>query len=226
MRIELTRLRAAALFFAPVIDDAGWPDIDRKLRWLNGTLGRTRDRDVALEYANRKHYRRCSAHARRALLRSQHKAHRRLASKLDSARYRDLASKLRHWISTRPVSRSGQARSFDELDVYCEERLQQWRDEICEQGRHIRTLHRKPLHQLRILSKHYRYIVQALLDWDIPVSREDFMFGRTAKLIHQTLGDLRDLRLLRKAIGRRPPHYRKRERELIEQVEDLFRHRS
>ncbi len=104
--------------------------------------------------------------------------------------------------------------------------MHQWRDEIREQGRHIRTLRRKPLHQFRILSKHYRYIVETLLDRDIPVSREDFMFGRTAKHIHQTLGELRDLRLLRKAIGRRPPHYRKRERELIHQVEHLFRPRS
>jgi CHAD domain-containing protein len=29
MRIELTRLRAAALFFASEIDDTAWSDIDR-----------------------------------------------------------------------------------------------------------------------------------------------------------------------------------------------------
>lgn len=137
-----------------------------------------------------------------------------------------MASELHHWISNSPTSHGNHKQSFDQLDVYCEERLRGWRDEICEQGRHVPSLRRKPLHQLRILSKHYRYMVEALLDLDIPISREDFLFGETAKHIHQTLGEVRDLRLLRKAIGRRPPHYRRRERELIQQVEDLFRHRS
>jgi CHAD domain-containing protein len=104
--------------------------------------------------------------------------------------------------------------------------LRESRDEISAQGRLVRTLRREPLHQLRIRSKHYRYVVEALLDQDVPVSREDFLFCETAKRVQQALGDLRDLKLLRRAIGRRPPHYRKRERELIQRVEDLFRHRS
>ena len=85
---------------------------------------------------------------------------------------------------------------------------------------------RKPLHRLRIQSKHYRYVVEALLDHDIPVSREDFLFCETARRVHQDLGELRDLRMLRKAIGHRPPHYRKRERKLMQRVEELFRRRS
>jgi CHAD domain-containing protein len=226
MRIELTRLRAAALFFAPVTDDTAWPGIDRRLRWLNSVLGRVRNRDVAVEYAGRKHYRRCTAHWRRALLRSQERAHRRLARKLGSARYSHLASELHHWISGRPASPRGQPQKPDQLDVYCEERLRRWRDEIWEQGRHIRAFRRRPLHRLRILSKHYRYMVEALLDRDIPLSREDLLFCETARRVHQTLGELRDLRLLRKAIERRPPNHRKHERELIQRVEDLFRHRA
>ena len=222
MRIELTRLRAAALFFEPATDDAAWPDIVRQLRWLNSSLGRTRNRDVAVEYADRNHYRRWAGHSRRSLLRSQDKAHRRLARKLGSGRYNRLASEIRRWISARPAPRGNRARPLDQVDVYCEQRLREWRNVISTQGRHIRTLRRKPLHRLRILSKHYRYIVEALMDRDIPVSREDFLFCETAKQVHQTLGELRDLRLLRKAIGRRPPRFRKRARELIQRVGDLF----
>jgi inorganic triphosphatase YgiF len=71
MRMEITRLRAAALFFVPTTDDAAWPDLDRQLRWLNSALGKARNRDVAVEYADRKHYRRWAGHSRRTLLRSQ-----------------------------------------------------------------------------------------------------------------------------------------------------------
>lgn len=227
MRIELTRLRAAALFFASAIDDAAWPGIDRQLRWLNSALGRARNRDVAIEYADRKRFRHCcTAHSRRALLRSQDRAHRRLARKLGSARYSSLASELHHWILDRSSSRARRAQPPGQLDVDCDERLREWRDAISTQGRHVRTLRRKPLHRLRILSKHYRYMVEALLDQDVPVPREDFLFCETARRVHQTLGELRDLRLLRKAIGRRPPRYRKRKRALIQRVEDLFRRHS
>ena len=222
MRIELTRLRAAALFFAPAIDDTMWPGIDRQVRWLNSALGRARNRDVAIEYAHRRHYRHWAAHFRRNLMRSQDKAHRRLASKLGSARYDSLASELRHWISHLALRHGSQTR----LDVYCDERLHDWRDEISRLARRIRVLHRKPLHRLRIQSKHYRYVVEALLDHDIPVSREDFLFCETARRVHQDLGELRDLRMLRKAIGHRPPHYRKRERKLMQRVEELFRRQS
>jgi CHAD domain-containing protein len=218
MRIELTRLRAAALFFVPVTEDAAWPGIDRQLRWLNSALGRARNRDVAIECANRKHYRRWAAPSHRNLLRSRDKAHRRLSKKLGSARYGSLTSELHHWIS---YLASPHGKQTQQLDVRCDERLRDWRDEISRQERHVRVLHRKPLHRLRIQSKRYRYVVEALLDHDIPVSREDFLFCATAKQVHQALGELRDLRLLRKAIGRRPPHYRRHKLELIQRVASL-----
>src|SRR5581483_10776428 len=77
MRIALTRLRAAALFFAPVSVDATWPGIDLQLRWLHRVLGRARNRDVTIEYADRRRYRRWAGHSHRDLMRLQDKAHRR-----------------------------------------------------------------------------------------------------------------------------------------------------
>jgi CHAD domain-containing protein len=53
MRIELTRLRAAVLFFSPMTDDDDWSRIDKKLRWLNSALGKARDQDVTANYARR-----------------------------------------------------------------------------------------------------------------------------------------------------------------------------
>jgi CHAD domain-containing protein len=110
----------------------------------------------------------------------------------------------------------------DQLEDYCEQRLGEWKTELCEQGKYVRMLRRKPLHRLRIRSKYYRYMVEALLDSDIPVPREEFSFCETARRIHRTLGELRDLKLLHKATGRKPPRYRKRERALIRQVADMF----
>ena len=222
MRIELARLRAAARFFATIAGDAEQVNIDRQLRWLNSALGTARDRDVVVEYANRKRYRRRATHSRRTLLRSQRKTHRRLATKLDSARYRELAFELHHWILNRSAPDRRQAQDFGQLGTYCDRRLSEWRDEICRQGRRVRKLHRKPLHQLRILSKQYRYVVEALLDQDIPIRSEDFIFCESASCIHRTLGELRDLKLLGEAIGRSLPHYRKHKRKLIQRVEDLL----
>jgi CHAD domain-containing protein len=218
MRTEVTRLRAAALFFAPVNDNAEWPHIEHQLRWLNSLLGRSRNRDVVIEYANRKRYLRWSSQSRRSLLRSQDKAHRRLAQKLSSARYRRLASELNHWIS----SQNDQPDRLDQVKAYCDERLREWKDDISRQGRHVHTLGRRPLDRLRIQSRNYRYIVESLLNLDIPVSREDFSFCETAKRVHKTLGDLCDLRQLRKAVGRRPPHYHKRKHALIRRIEHSF----
>ena len=223
MRIELTRLRAAGLFFSATTNDAAWLRIDRELRWLNSILGKARNRDVAIEYAKRKRYRDWAGTSQRVLVRSRDKAHRRLAKKLASARYGNLISELSHWISERPLHHDEQALRSDRIDNYCDKRLRQWRDEIASQGRHIRALRRKRLHQLRIQSKNYRYMVDALLNLDISIPREDFSFCETAKRVHQTLGDLRDLRQLRKAVGRRPPRYRKRKRKLIKRIENSFR---
>jgi inorganic triphosphatase YgiF len=38
MRMELTRLRAAVLFFSPMVKDTAWAPIRNELRWLNAAL--------------------------------------------------------------------------------------------------------------------------------------------------------------------------------------------
>jgi CHAD domain-containing protein len=110
-------------------------------------------------------------------------------------------------------------KQFNQIDVYCDERLREWRNEISRKGSHLHSLRRKQLHRLRIQSKYYWYMVEALLNLDIPVSREDFLFCEAAKRVPQALGDLRDLKQLRKAVGRRPPYYRKRKRKLLRRAE-------
>src|SRR3981081_2634788 len=43
MRIALTRLRTAILFFSPMIDDPERAHMKLELKWLNGQLGAVRD---------------------------------------------------------------------------------------------------------------------------------------------------------------------------------------
>src|SRR5215469_5207199 len=49
MRVALTHLRTAILFFSPMVEDAVRDEIRDELKWLNGELGAVRDLDVAVE---------------------------------------------------------------------------------------------------------------------------------------------------------------------------------
>src|SRR5260370_11838992 len=49
MRIALTRLRTAILFFSPMVDDPDPTRLSDDLSWLNAQLGTVRDLDVAIE---------------------------------------------------------------------------------------------------------------------------------------------------------------------------------
>lgn len=222
MRIALTRLNAAALFFSLAINDVAWSRISEQLHWLNSTLGKARNRDVTMDYAKRRRYRGCAANSRRALSKSQAKAHRRLAKKLGSAQYRRLIAELNQWIErqsrrqARPLSRS------DRIDAYTEARLRAWRNQMFRQARHLRSLRRKPLHLLRIRCKHYRYIVDSLRALGIPMSSQDLSFYKTAKQAHRVLGDIRDLKRLRGTVHCRLPGYRNQKRKQLQKVEDSF----
>lgn len=223
MRIALTRLNAAALFFSPAIDDVVWSHISEQLRWLNSALGKARDHDVTIDYARRKRYRGWAENSRRTLSRSQAKAHRQLAKKLGSARYRRLIAELNQWIEEQSSRQNRQPSRSDQIDVYSEARLRAWRNQICRQGRQLRSLRRKPIHRLRIRCKHYRYIVDDLRSLDIPISGQSLSFCKTAKRAHGGLGDLRDLRRLRRVVQHRLPGYRKQKRKMLLKIENSFR---
>ena len=224
MRIELTRVRAAATFFEDWIADTKWRAIDNELAWLNAALGTARNCDVTVQYADRRPYRRWARRSRRGLLRSQSKAHRCLAVELRSTRYGRLMSALHLWPAKNTFRHSkNELWPGGDYD-YCDQQLRAWREKLCRKGRHIGALRRKQQHLIRIQSKYYRYMVDSLLRLDMTVSREDFLFSEALKEVHQDLGELRDLRRLRKSVGTSPPHYRRRKRELISRVERSFRH--
>jgi CHAD domain-containing protein len=223
MRIELTRFRAAVLFFSTMTDDDAWPGIDRELRWLNSALGKARNHDVTAHYARRKRYRRWAKSSWRAMLRAQRRVDRRLTRKLASDRCLRLIAAVDHWIADGPWLKAGRSIRSGRLDAYAQAQLRAWRAAISREGRHIRALHRKRLHRLRIRCKRYRYVVAALRSLGVTIARQDMKFAEIAKRAHGTLGELRDLRRLRRAAQKRPPGYRKSKRKLLHVSEELFR---
>jgi CHAD domain-containing protein len=224
MRIELTRLRAAVLFFSPMVKNAAWLSIRKELSWLNSALGKARDHDVDANYTRRKRYRSWARSRRRALVRVQNKSHRSLAKRLDSARYNRLMMDLKHWITSGSWLLNGQSVRSERVDVYSQAQLREWRSEIWREGQHLRALRRKQLHRLRIECKRYRYIVTALQALSVTLGRQDVAFCETVRQVHRALGDHRDLKRLRKAVhGGRPPGYRKSKQKLLRQAEKPFR---
>ena len=223
MRIALTKLRAATLFFQPWISAAEWQLLNKELDWLNSALGKARNLDVTIEYSTRRRYRHWAAQCRRKLLRLQDKAHRQLARKLCSTRYSSLMLELDRLLKQYPSPEDSKGAPLDRVSDFCEKRLHTWRDDLSRQGRHVSTLGCKQQHRFRIQSKTYRYTVESLLRLNIPLSREDFSYCEIAKRVHKALGDLRDLRRLRRSVGSRPPHYRQHRRKLEKRIERLLR---
>lgn len=219
MRMALTRLRAAVLFFSAMTDDDIWPEIKKELRWLNSALGKARDQDVTVSYARRKRYRRWARSSRRAIMRVERKLDRKLSKTLASARYNGLMTALNDWIANGPWLKTNRSIGGSHVDAYAQAKLTDWRQEISREGQHLRTLSRKQLHRLRIRCKRYRYIVAALQHLGISIARQDQKFAEIAKRVHGALGDLRDLRRLRKVAQERPPGYRKSKRKLIRLAE-------
>ena len=66
MRIALTRLRTAILFFSPMVADSQRTQIRDELKWLNAHLGAVRDLDVAIERLRRR--RQAAAAGRRPII--------------------------------------------------------------------------------------------------------------------------------------------------------------
>lgn len=225
VRIELTRLRAAVLFFSPMTDDNAWPEIKKELRRLNSALGKARDQDVTASYARRKRYRRWARSSRRAIVRIQRREGRKLSKTLASVRYDRLITALGDWIAHGPWLKSDQTIRCEHVDAYAQARLQAWRQGISREGQHLRSLRRKQLHRLRIRCKRYRYVVAALQSLGVSIARQDLKFTEIAKRVHGALGDLRDLRRLRRVAQERPPGYRKSKRKFIQIAERSFSRR-
>lgn len=169
MRIALTRLRTAILFFSPMVADTQRTRIRDELKWVNGHLGVARDLDVAIDRlraADKKqpqaipHYR--SWEDKRT------DGHRQLARALRSARYRRLAKSTSEWIENGPWSTSrGKQATKDRaapIAAYSADKLARWQERLLKKGRNLAKLDTEKRHQVRLLNKKLTYSIECFED--------------------------------------------------------------
>lgn len=227
MRVALTRLRAAVLFFEPVAVDTKWRYLKQEVAWLNGWLGAARDSDVMVEHSRRQRYKAWADGAIGADLdRRQARDHRQVVRCLRSARTRRLIEALSVWTRRGPWLLRWEARAgrgnVEPLQAYCERELDLWRKRLIRNGRHLSTLNGARRHRLRIRAKRFRYMLEALTDVVAMWSRAEFRYIHgAAKRLQRTLGDLRDFKRfadLSRSVSKqgkgRPPGYRRQRDKL------------
>jgi CHAD domain-containing protein len=169
MRVALTHLRTAILFFSPMVDDAERNEISDELKWLNGELGSVRDLDVAserIEQLNRKRPDQLSAVG--AWKEKRAEGHRNLARMLRSVRYQWLIKQASSWIENGPWStkkgRQAAAQRATPIGVYTVDKLAEWEHKLLKRSRKLRKMDTKKRHRLRRLNKKLTYTIDSFQD--------------------------------------------------------------
>ena len=169
MRIALTHLRAAILFFSPMVADATRTRIRAELKWLNSHLGVMRDLDVAIERLKTIDKRRPqSMRHNRARAAKRADCHRHLARALRSARYRRLITSTSDWVEHGPWSiRKGKEaarKRASQVASYSVRKLTRWQDKLLRKSRKFARMDTEERHRLRLLNKKLSYSIESLQD--------------------------------------------------------------
>ncbi len=198
MRIALTRLRTAILFFSPMIDDPKRARIRDELKWLNSQLGTARDLDVAMERleADNKQQQPATPYYR-SWNKKRADSHRHLTQALRSARYRRLIESISGWIENGPWSTKKGKQAAQEraspIAVYSARKLTQWQEKLLQKCRKLRKMDTKKRHRLRLLNKKLCYSIECLEDLfpDKRLSRQPTALKYLRKA-QRSLGQLND----------------------------------
>jgi CHAD domain-containing protein len=198
MRIALTRLRTAILFFSPMVADIKWTRIRDELKWLNGQLGTVRDLDVAIERLTAMDKQRPRAipyyrswNGKRA------EGHRHLARALRSTRYRRLMESTSSWVENGPwsVMRGKQATKerASPIAAYSAGKLTRWRKRLLKKSRGLLKMGTRKLHRLRLRNKKLSYSIEFFEDLfpDKKLSRQQTTLKHLRKA-QRSLGQLND----------------------------------
>jgi CHAD domain-containing protein len=142
MRIALTHLRAAILFFSPMVADTTRTRVRVELKWLNAHLGVVRDLDVAIERLRAIDKRRPQAMPHyRAWIVKRAEIHRRLARALRSARYQRLVKSTSDWIEhgTWSIGKGKRAALMRASPVasYSVRKLSRWQEKLLKKSRKL-----------------------------------------------------------------------------------------
>jgi len=230
IRVAITRLRAAVVFFAPIAVDVEWLRLKKEIAWLNGPLGAARDSDVVMEYARRKRYGTWTLRiSGKQLGDSQAQNHRRLVRCLRAVRTQRLIAALVRWIRQGPwLERYKRRKHAEALQLYCVGEFKRWHERLVRKGRYLKALDASRRHRLRIKVKRFRYMLEALAKTvDLGGQSKWRDLHRPAKRLQRALGDLRDLERFADLAGgspqadngkrgkKHPPGYRNRKDKLL-----------
>jgi CHAD domain-containing protein len=169
MRIALTHLRTAILFFSPMVEDAIRDEVRDELKWLNGELGAVRDLDVAVDrikVLNKKRPQILPAVG--AWSEKRNEGHRTLSRMLHSVRYQWLVDQTSGWIENGPWSTKRDKQSETErakpIGTYTTDKLVEWEKVLIERSRKLRKMGTKKRHRLRLLNKKLTYSIDSFED--------------------------------------------------------------
>jgi CHAD domain-containing protein len=169
MRIALTHLRTAILFFSPMVADAMQARIRGDLKWLNAHLGAIRDLDVAIKQLRTIDKRRPQAPLHyRVWTAKRADIHRQLVRALASARYQRLVKSTSDWIehglwSARKGKEAARRRAAP-VATYGVRKLTRWQKKLLKRSRKLTKMDAEKRHRLRLLNKKLCYSIEAFAD--------------------------------------------------------------
>jgi CHAD domain-containing protein len=166
MRIALTRLRTAIVFFSPMVADTERERTRHELKWLNGQLGVVRDLDVAIKRLETVNERPKASDYARSLNEKSTDMHRNLARALRSARYRQLFASTSDWIENGPwsIRKTKQAAKQRACPIaeYSTTKLAWWQKRLLKKSRKLLKMNAEKRHQLRLLNKKLSYSIECV----------------------------------------------------------------
>jgi CHAD domain-containing protein len=198
MRIALTHLRTAILFFSPMVNDAIRDEIRDELKWLNSELGAVRDLDVAVERIKSLNDKRPQAlPAFQSWNEKCADSHRHLARMLRSVRYGWLIEQASGWIENGPWStktgKQAASQRAAPIGAYSAEKITDWEEKLLKKSRKLRKMGTKERHGLRLLNKRLTYSIDSLEDLfaDKRFSKQKTALKQLRKA-QRSLGELND----------------------------------
>ncbi len=169
MRIALTHLRMAILFFSPTVADATRTRVRAELKWLNAHLGVMRDLDVAIERLKAMDKRRPQAIPHyRAWIAKRAGMHRELARALRSVRYQRLVERTSDWVEHGPWSirrgKDAAQKRAAPVVAYSVHKLMRWQERLLKKSRKLSKMDTEKRHRLRLLNKKLSYSIGSFED--------------------------------------------------------------
>lgn len=216
-RVALRRLCTAFWLYRPLLaHDSKAALLEIELRWLMGRLGEVRNLDVLMPHADE--------HAGPGLREARERAMTALGVDLASSRVRGLMLDLAEWLAigawrVRPRGASDP----DDIMSFAGNALRKLRKQLKRRGKGLAKLGPRRRHKVRMTAKKLRYASEFFVSLfpTAEAARRYSMFTAALSVLQDSLGELNDLDLERRALKshagarKRRHRHRKHNRKLL-----------